>query len=651
MNNNVNTPSTGIADVSADDNAQGCSINFCQAFLDCLPQQVFYKDAQGVYRACNQRFAASVGLDVQAVIGKRDTDLYPPELARNYQASDLPVLEQGITVDMEYKYRSGGETRFVHVWKSPIRDANGDVHGIFAIFYDITEQRRAEHQAQSLAKYARSLIEASLDPLVMISPDGKITDVNRAAELSIGLTREHLIGTDFCDYFTEPDQVRESYQRILFEGTVKGYPLTLRHVSGAVVEVLYNATVYRNASGQIEGIFGAIRDITELRRSQTALEKAKEDLEASSAEVQRLYTNLEQRAKDLEDRHRQMAILGSMSDFLQSCQSIEESYQIIEVAMKQLFPTSSGGFYIFKESGNFLENVSAWGDHPPTDLVFAPQACWAIRRGRLHLVIGSRLEPRCYHVSEEKRPYLCAPMMAQGQALGILYLTLDPELADDEHRLKTRQRVVEAAADRIGLGFANLKLRETLRSLSVRDPLTGLFNRRFMEETLELELKRMERHLASLCVVVLDVDHFKKFNDTFGHDAGDALLRELAIRLQQSVRTSDVVCRFGGEEFVLILPGTPLETALERMDQLRTNVSQIALSYAGQLLGKVTVSIGVACYPDHGATADALIAAADAALYQAKTQGRDCIRVADYPREEYYDFGRDDLVDHDPRRA
>lgn len=643
MNNNVNTPSTGMADVSASDNAQGRSIDFCQAFLDCLPQQVFYKDDQGVYRACNQKFAASVGLEVQAVIGKRDTDLYPPELARDYQASDLPVLEQGITVDREYKYRSGDETRFVHVWKSPIRDANGAIHGVFAIFYDITEQRRAEQQAKSLAQYARSLIEASLDPLVMISPDGKITDVNRAAELAIGLTREQLLGSNFYDYFTEPNRVQESCQRVLFEGAVKGYLLTLRHVSGAVVEVLYNAAVYRNASGQIEGIFGAIRDITEMRRSQAALQKAKDDLEASSAEIQRLYTDLEQRAKDLEDRHRQMAVLGSMSDLLQSCHTIDESYQIIENAMKQLFPANSGGFYLFKESGNVLENASTWGDQAPKELVFAPQDCWAMRRGQLHLVIGSRLEPRCRHVSEQKWPYLCAPMMAQGQALGILYLTLDPELAADETRLQTQRRIVAAAADRIGLAFANLKLRETLRSLSVRDPLTGLFNRRFMEEALELELKRMERCLASLCVAMLDVDHFKKFNDTFGHDAGDALLRELAIHFQQSVRISDVVCRFGGEEFVLILPGAPLETALERMAQLRTNVSQIALSYAGQLLGKVTVSIGVACYPDHGATADALIAAADAALYQAKTQGRDCIRVATCPPSECHGLRHDGL--------
>jgi PAS domain S-box-containing protein len=259
--------------------AQGLSeisLLLCQAFLDCLPQQVFYKDAQGIYRACNQKFAANFGGDVQAVIGKRDSDLYPPDLARSYQDSDRPVLEQGIAVDIEGKYLEAGEQRYVHVWKFPIRDTAGGVQGIFAIFYDTTDQRRAEHQAQSLAEYARSLIEANLDPLVTLDPEGRISDVNRAAELMIGLPREQLAGSGFSDYFTEPAKLINSYPRVLFEGAIKDYPLVLRRTSGEQVDVLYNAAVYRNATGQVKGIFAAIRDVSELRRSQKALQDAKE---------------------------------------------------------------------------------------------------------------------------------------------------------------------------------------------------------------------------------------------------------------------------------------------------------------------------------------------------------------------------------------
>ncbi len=346
-------------------------------------------------------------------------------------------------------------------------------------------------------------------------------------------------------------------------------------------------------------------------------------MEASSAEVRRLYANLEQRARDLEDRHQQMAILSHLSDLLQSCLSIGESYEIIQLVMKQLFPSESGAFYIFKESGNILENVAAWGDQAPTEPVFAPQDCWAMRRGRLHGVAGSLPSPRCRHVHADQQAYICAPMMAQGQALGILHLTLAPDLADDPARLETRQRVVEAVSDRIGLAYANLKLRETLRSLSIRDPLTGLFNRRFMEESLQLELKRAQRQQSALSVAMVDADYFKKFNDTFGHEAGDILLRELAVRLQRGVRESDVVCRFGGEEFVLLLPGAALEVAAARMERLREEVARIALVHAGQTLGKVTISVGVAAYPGHGAASEELIAAADAALYRAKQQGRD----------------------------
>jgi diguanylate cyclase (GGDEF)-like protein len=224
-------------------------------------------------------------------------------------------------------------------------------------------------------------------------------------------------------------------------------------------------------------------------------------------------------------------------------------------------------------------------------------------------------------------------MMAQGEALGLLHLESSASEAEADalepfELLDSKERLAHTVAEHIALAFANLRLRETLRVQSVRDPLTGLFNRRYMEESLERELRRSARHRRSLGVLLLDLDHFKTFNDTFGHGAGDILLRELGHFLQGNVRGEDISCRYGGEEFALILPDAPLDSTLQRAEQLREQVRQLQVTHHGRALGAVSVSIGVAVYPQHGGSAEELLAAADRALYQAKAGGRNRVELA-----------------------
>ena len=184
-------------------------------------------------------------------------------------------------------------------------------------------------------------------------------------------------------------------------------------------------------------------------------------------------------------------------------------------------------------------------------------------------------------------------------------------------------------AEQIGLSISNLRLREALRNESIRDPLTGLFNRRYLEETLQREIRRSVRSEQSLGVLMLDLDYFKKFNDTYGHDAGDAVLRETATFLSKSVRAEDVVCRFGGEEFVIILPVADLHATQARGEKIRSKLRELTVLHQGQSLGMITVSIGVAALPDHGTSPSALLEAADSALYRAKREGRDRVVLAE----------------------
>jgi diguanylate cyclase (GGDEF)-like protein len=219
--------------------------------------------------------------------------------------------------------------------------------------------------------------------------------------------------------------------------------------------------------------------------------------------------------------------------------------------------------------------------------------------------------------------------MAQGASQGLLHIRLlscatqGREAGD----LEAKQRLALAIAENLALALANVKLRETLQSQAIRDPLTGLYNRRYLEETMDRELHRARRQKTSLGVVLMDLDHFKDFNDTFGHAAGDALLSALGDLMKARVREEDIACRYGGEEFLLVMPGTTLAATQHRADQLRRAVKTLQVGWRDQLLESPTISLGVAVFPNHGATAQEVIAAADAALYRAKQAGRDRVEI------------------------
>jgi diguanylate cyclase (GGDEF)-like protein len=211
-------------------------------------------------------------------------------------------------------------------------------------------------------------------------------------------------------------------------------------------------------------------------------------------------------------------------------------------------------------------------------------------------------------------------MMAHGEALGVLHVMVGQHEAG---QLSAKQQLALSVGEHLALALATLKLQETLRHMSFRDALTDLYNRRYMQENLEREMRRAERQGSSIGVILIDIDHFKRFNDVFGHDAGDAVLQELGRFMRKHVRGSDIACRYGGEEFVLILPGISQETAQGRAEQLRAGVKRLQLHHGAQSLDRITLSLGVALYPEHGASADEVLRAADKALYQAKQGGRD----------------------------
>jgi diguanylate cyclase (GGDEF)-like protein len=317
-----------------------------------------------------------------------------------------------------------------------------------------------------------------------------------------------------------------------------------------------------------------------------------------------------------------------MGDMLQACRTMDETFGVITETLGGLLPSEPGGLYMLRSSKNLLEMVAKWGDFKGCAEMFPPEECWGLRRGKAHRVEKPGTGQACAHIRTPP-PFgaLCVPMMGQGEVLGMLHLSFsgpEPDQRTDEHyrRLESMERLAMTVADHLSLALANLKLRERLQEMSVRDPLTGLYNRRYMQETLEREIKRAQRASKPIGIIMLDVDHFKAVNDTYGHDAGDLVLKTLASFLADNLRGEDVTCRYGGEEFVLIMPGLSLKDSELKAEHIRQEIENtLRVPYLDKSLS-ITVSIGVAAFPEQGGHVDHLMTKVDEAMYAAKSAGR-----------------------------
>jgi len=322
---------------------------------------------------------------------------------------------------------------------------------------------------------------------------------------------------------------------------------------------------------------------------------------------------------------RDLELLGSYGNLLIGCTDLAETLQVSEQMLSRLLPDCAGSIYPLMEGEGLAEATHLWGQHAAEA---RPQAsaeeCQCMPDQRVHLARGDLAETVCAHVLPHEGEFAsaCIPLSTPGDKLGWMYLS-SPGLGP-----LPKLKVAVAAADHLALALANLKLRESLRDLSVRDALTGLFNRRYLSESLGRELTRCARRDLPMSVLAFDLDHFKAFNDNYGHAAGDAILRGFARVLQSLSRNEDIACRQGGEEFLLILPEMDRLVALRRAAEVMRQLAAMEVQHEGRVLPKITTSIGMAVSPEHGDKPAELLAAADAALYEAKARGRNRVEVA-----------------------
>jgi diguanylate cyclase (GGDEF)-like protein len=338
-------------------------------------------------------------------------------------------------------------------------------------------------------------------------------------------------------------------------------------------------------------------------------------------------TRLEGSLQQLQIETESGKLLNELQANLQICVNAPEAYEVLGGYAQKFIPYSAGAVFAIDSSRNLMGVMASWGDSlSPTQHILSPEDCCAMRGGRLHLQVEASRGLTCRHFSGSiPEAYVCLPLAALGETLGILHISANSSTEFTAPRLAMIQQAGEYAA----LRLANLRLREKLHDQSIRDPLTGLYNRRFLEATLEQELHRSGRHHTGLGVIMADIDKFKVFNDSFGHTAGDIVLKEVAALLRRSVRTEDIVCRYGGEEFLIVLPDSSLESVSERAEQLRDAIAKLDLQHAGHALGKVTGSFGISFSQDGVLTPEILLRYADEALYESKRRGCNCVSLSD----------------------
>lgn len=581
-----------------------------------------------------------LGCNIHQVLhySKADGSPHPQEDCQIYAS-----LVNGETrrVSEDWFWHKNGECFPVEYVSTAIKEG-GRVTGVVVVFRNISARRRGEEEIKKAKDFLENVLDNSADVIGIVDEHGNFIKWNKTAEKIYGYSFAELKGKPAFELYADHHELNKMLDQLRREGFVRRYEINMKTKDGRIVPFALSINYLYDRQNKIIGSICVARDRSDIKAAMKELNALNEQLRGEIHERQQVEQALKDAneklqglVEELEHRARDITRLNELGDLLQACQSREEAYAAIAQFGGQLFPDAPGSLFVLDASQNLLENVAHWGEPPASEPVFPPDDCWALRRGEVHRVSGSQPGLLCKHLPPTSvADHLCIPMMAQGETIGLLHLqsslcrlgNVPPEALG--YLTDSKNRLALTLARQISLALASLSLRESLQAQAIRDPLTNLFNRRYLEESLQREVARVKRRGASLGVIMVDLDHFKEFNDAFGHKAGDALLAALATLLKNHIRQEDIACRYGGEEFLMILPETPLTVTVQRAEELRELVSRLKVQFLGQTLGMITASLGVAAFPEHGDDWEELIRTADTALYRAKKEGRNRVVVA-----------------------
>jgi diguanylate cyclase (GGDEF)-like protein/PAS domain S-box-containing protein len=484
-----------------------------------------------------------------------------------------------------------------------------------------SSQETIERTLRESEARGRAILNTAVDAIITIDHAGRIESCNRAASQIFGYGTNELVSMNVKElmpmgHSEKHDGYIRNYMR---SGRARiigvGRELLARRRDGSEFPIELTVNEIKLEGRRL--FVGMLRDISERK--------------ANEEQRGKLTKELTHRVEELDRLNEENALLSGLGSYLQACSSKEEAYDVLLAHARVLFANESGAFYTLSEAGSATCMLS-WGDEQ--DILSHPvqkQDCWAMRRGVVHETSDAGASLRCRHYNGiGSGSQCCIPVMTQNGPIGLLTLHVPSADSKDDpdqsvvHSLS----LMTGIADRLGPALSGIELRGRLHEDSIRDPLTKLYNRRFMNESLHRELLRARRADSPLSLIILDLDRFKSINDEYGHDVGDDVLVTVAQSLSRAVREEDYMYRYGGEEFVIVLPGANLHIARERAQEACRKVRALRIDTEKGTL-QITISAGVATFPEHGNTQEELIVQADKALYLAKQSGRDRIQLAD----------------------
>jgi diguanylate cyclase (GGDEF)-like protein/PAS domain S-box-containing protein len=613
--------------------------------IETLPVAIFRKNKEGRYIFVNQLYAENEGILANDILGRTDAELHSPEMASKYQRTDEEIFKSGAHLEFEEEQvLTNGKLIPIHVIKTPMMDLNGEIIGVQGIYWDITQVRKATLEAQerlneltSLYAISQAAAQLELEPL--------LTVVGQKIETTFQVHSSFIALYDKANEFINIPYMINKGERISISGFPFGQGFSSEVIRTRKALVINSGVEQRGR--ELDAVMAAAQELgypkswigvpmivgdevigvisTQDYEKENAFSESDLSLFTAIAsnvgiaiKNAQLYAEIQ---AELSERKRTEADLADSQARLQAIfANVRAGIGVSRDDAKLIFVNDRWAT-LFGYSALELSRKTIWDIGHSEDQSAINEAYRILVNGEVE---SFQIEKRFLH---KNGSFFWGSLSAKAireansSLENVIYVITDISLlkTTEEELIKANQLLV-SQIEEIAI------LRDRLREQAIRDPLTNLYNRRFMEETLSLEIHRARRANSKVCLIMMDIDHFKSVNDQFGHKTGDYVLESLGQMLLSNTRKSDVACRYGGEEFLIVLPGSPLQDAARRAEQFRTNFEAIQISGKGTVTN-ATMSIGIACFPDHGEDGEQVLNRADEALYQAKAAGRNCVVV------------------------
>ncbi|MCX7823302.1 MAG: diguanylate cyclase [Syntrophobacterales bacterium] len=510
-----------------------------------------------------------------------------------------------------------GTLRYFDVFVSFVKREEGDPSSQplwILVLHETTERVNLAEQLKLERDFIKTVLD-TVDVLVVgLDPSGRIVIFNRACEELTGFRAQEVVGKFFWEFLIPKEQIDgviKIFDELRFDAIPNRYENHWLTKSGEKRLIAWRNSIVKDADGRPKIIIGTGIDVTLERAIEKELRDSKEELIRQLEVVRR--------------KNRILGLLSELNEELMISKDEDDIKRVISKYLSEIFSQWSWVLYTLDgEKAVLLKWVSGGEHSSEIPEWIESESCWAFRISRIYECRGG-ISTTCG--AKKWRSFsLCAPILHQSNIFGVMSLCLSQQLTDDEWQFW--KDVLLMVSRLIGLSFWSYRIKITLKEQSILDPLTGLYNRRYLEDFLKREYSRAIRGGFPVAILMVDIDHFKEVNDQFGHIIGDEVLKHLANILRGFFRLSDLICRYGGEEFLIVCPDMDIEVARERAEKLRKRVESTTFPLIG---GRITVSIGVAVFPRHGDTINEVIERADEALYAAKGNGRNLVMTGDYP--------------------